>query len=169
MGMFAMIDPNAIRPTIVVDSREQCPLIFRNLPAQRGTLDTGDYSFVGAEHLFAVERKTLDDLAACCKSDQRDRFERELHRLRGFRWRHLIVLSTLEDAANGAYVSKLNPKSLLHTLRAFEARYELMVTWEPDPDRAAVLVEQWVYWSARELMRAAGEIEKSMNVPLHAA
>ncbi|HAB17515.1 MAG TPA: hypothetical protein PLX89_07505 [Verrucomicrobiota bacterium] len=52
------------RPQIIVDSREQCPLVFRNLPSAVGTLITGDYSFAGAEELFAIERKSIADLVA---------------------------------------------------------------------------------------------------------
>lgn len=37
------------------------------------------------EELFAVERKTIADLVACCIGANRERFFRELHRLRGYR------------------------------------------------------------------------------------
>jgi len=40
--------------TIAVDSREQAPLPITRLPAVRATLQTGDYSVAGAEHLFSV-------------------------------------------------------------------------------------------------------------------
>jgi hypothetical protein len=73
-----------IRPTIIVDTREPTPLVFPTLPSMAGTLTTGDYSLAGGEELFAVERKSVADLAACCIGDNRARFERELHRLRGF-------------------------------------------------------------------------------------
>jgi DNA excision repair protein ERCC-4 len=155
------LDPNAVRPTVLIDTREQTPLVFNNLPSQRGTLTTGDYSFIGGESLMAIERKSLEDLVSCCMADNRDRFERELERIRGYRWRHLLVIATEAQAESGAYRSNLNPKSLLHTVRAFEARYDLMVTWEPDAARAAMLVESWAYWAARELVRAAAIIEKS--------
>jgi ERCC4-type nuclease len=70
-------------PTIVIDNREQEPLPFTRLKSIRGTLYSGDYSVGGLEEHFAVERKSLDDMANCCLSGNRDRFERELHRLRG--------------------------------------------------------------------------------------
>ena len=44
------------RPTVIIDTREQAPLLFTRLPAIRAGLLTGDYSIRGLEHLFAVER-----------------------------------------------------------------------------------------------------------------
>src|SRR6516225_4829358 len=75
-----------LRPVIVVDSREQEPLTFTRLQSVRGTLYSGDYSVRGLEDKFAVERKNLDDIANCCVSGNRDRFEHELHRLRSYRF-----------------------------------------------------------------------------------
>jgi hypothetical protein len=73
-----------LRPKIVIDSREQAPLKFTSFEAVTGTLYSGDYSIRGLEDQFAVERKSVDDLANCCLSSNRGRFEHELHRLRGF-------------------------------------------------------------------------------------
>ena len=69
-----------IQPIVLIDRREQHAWRFENLPSELGTLDTGDYSVRGLEHLVAVERKTLDDLLGCC-GRERDRFKRELARL----------------------------------------------------------------------------------------
>src|SRR5688572_25097121 len=60
--------------TIIIDSREQNPLTFTRLSSIRGTLQSGDYSIAGLEHLFAIERKSLDDLAMSVTSE-RERFE----------------------------------------------------------------------------------------------
>jgi ERCC4-type nuclease len=62
-GLGALADH---KPVIVIDSREQQPLSFSRLPAIRGTLVTGDYSVVGLESLFAIERKAFADLVGCC-------------------------------------------------------------------------------------------------------
>ena len=84
-----------VRPTIVTDTREQTPLPFARLTTERATLTTGDYSFRGAEELFAVERKTIADLVACCIGANRERFFWELHRLRGYR----LLQSLIKRAA----------------------------------------------------------------------
>lgn len=81
-------------PPIIVDSREQCPLVF-TVSSETGTLETGDYSVIGLTHLITVERKSLANLLACA-GRERDRFKRELQRLRAYRFRLLVVES---DAA----------------------------------------------------------------------
>ena len=48
-------DLSAMRPVIVTDSREQTPLVFRRMVSVRGTLQSGDYSFLGGEELFSIE------------------------------------------------------------------------------------------------------------------
>lgn len=150
-------------PTLVVDSREQQPLVFTRFPTQRQTLLTGDYSFLGGEEVFAVERKSLPDLVACCTGPNRARFERELHRLRGFWFSRLLIIGSEADVLAHNYPSQLNPKSVLHTVRAFEARY-VPVVWEPCPARAAELVETWAFWFYRELIKVGGSVANPISI-----
>ena len=103
--------PQGGGPVIVVDTREQDPLPIAGLAHMRGTLVSGDYSILGAEELFAVERKSVADLVACCTGDNRARFERELHRLRGFEFARLLVVGSLEDIAAGRYRSASGGRS----------------------------------------------------------
>jgi ERCC4-type nuclease len=79
-----------VTPTIIIDTREQEPLAFANLPAEVGTLTTGDYSVKHLERLVAVERKSLTDLLMCV-TGERDRLERELQRLMAYRFRLLVI------------------------------------------------------------------------------
>ena len=41
---------------LVIDTREQTPLNFQNSEAVQGTLQTGDYSVQGLEHLLGDGR-----------------------------------------------------------------------------------------------------------------
>ncbi len=79
-----------LRPTLIVDSREQIPLAFMRFTAIKGA---GDYSIRGLEHQFAIERKSVDDFANCCIGGNRERFERELHRLRGYQFKRLLIMA----------------------------------------------------------------------------
>ena len=144
-----------LRPVIVVDSREQDQLVFTKLKAVRGTLYSGDYSILGLEDSFAVERKSIDDLATCCLSTKRDRFEHELHRLRGYQFKRLLVIGTPEHIAAGRYHSRIAPKAVLATLGAFEVRYDLPVVFADTPAAAALQVERWIFWFAREVVQNA--------------
>ena len=114
-----------VRPTIVIDTREQTPLSFRRLESVRRELLTGDYSFLGSEDTFAVERKTIADLTGCCTGSSRERFFRELHRLRGFRFKRLLVVGSLSDIEAHQYVSQVSPQAVLSTLGAIEARFDV--------------------------------------------
>ena len=146
-----------LRPTIVVDQREQAPLKFERLASVPGSLYSGDYSIAGLENNFAVERKSIDDLANCCLTGQRDRFEHELHRLRGYRFKRLLVIGSREDIAAGHYHSRIAPKSVLATLGAFEVRY-LPVVFAATPQEAAALIERWSWYFAREIVKNANDL-----------
>ena|SRR5258708_4697221 len=116
-----------VEPTIIIDTREQDPLVFSRLKTVSGSLLTGDYSVVGLEALFAVERKSNEDLVSCCVGKNRERFERELHRLRGFRFKRLMVIGSEEEILRGQYRSGIRPQAVMATLGAFEVRYDLPV------------------------------------------
>lgn len=145
-------------PVVIVDTRERDPLPIRRLPTVRGTLYTADYSVSGMEHLFGVERKSLDDLAGCCLKTQRDRFEHELHRLRGFRFKRLLVIGTPDQVKAGQYVSRIKPASIFGTLHAFEVRYDCPIIWQPDPEAAARAVEVWAWYFAREAVTTCNDL-----------
>ncbi len=150
-----------VHPILIIDTREQTPLLFQRLACQRGTLLSGDYSFLGGEELFSVERKSIDDLVGCCAGENRKRFERELHRLRGFWFARLLIVGSEEDVEAHRYRSEINPKSVLHTVKAFEARY-VPVVWEPSAQKAAELVESWAYWVAREIAKTAAGLNTAL-------
>jgi DNA excision repair protein ERCC-4 len=94
-------------PVILIDTREQLPLVFCHLATRGATLQSGDYSILGAEELFGVERKTIGDLIGCV-TNGRERFERELHRLRGYRFKRLLIVGTEDEIKAGEYHSQIN-------------------------------------------------------------
>jgi ERCC4-type nuclease len=112
------------KPVICIDSREQQPLVFTRLRSVVGTLQSGDYTVVGLGELFAVERKTVSDLVGCCIGENRERFERELHRLRGFRFKRLLIVGSELEIQSGTYMSRIRPQSVFGSLEAWQARYD---------------------------------------------
>ena len=79
--------------TIIEDTREQTPLTEwpEGVAVENGTLHTGDYSVKGWENCFAIERKSLQDLAGTMlggyeahSEKPKKRFNRELERMRHF-------------------------------------------------------------------------------------
>lgn len=146
-------------PTIIIDTREQKPLVFEHLPSERGTLQSGDYSIAGLEHDFAIERKSIADL---CQSviQGRERFERELHRLRGFDFARVLIVGSPHEVQGQAQ----NPKAVFSSISAFEARYKIAFIWEPSPELAARLVERWTWFYWRE-RTAIGRKSGSCPIP----
>jgi ERCC4-type nuclease len=125
--------------TIVIDTREQTPLSFADLPgvsSVSGALQSGDYSIQGLEEHFAVERKSIEDLVGSCTGD-RDRFKRELHRLRGFAFARLLVVGTQDQIELQRYRSKASPKAILASLTAFEVEYNVPVVFVPTAAQAS--------------------------------
>jgi ERCC4-type nuclease len=157
-ALRGLAKPADLRPVIVVDSREQEPLTFTRLQSVRGTLYSGDYSILGLEASFAVERKSIDDLANCCLSGNRSRFEHELHRLRGYRFKRLLIVGTREEIVAGHYHSRIAPKAVLATLSAFEIRYDLPVAFAATTEIGAREIERWVFYFSREAVKSANNL-----------
>lgn len=144
-------------PTILTDTREQDPLTFANLPTERATLATGDYSVKGFERDFSVERKTTADLVQSL-THERDRFSRELQRMRAFDFRRLLIVGTLADLEEHRYRSKASPRAIIGSLFAFEARFDVPVCFSATPESAATLIERWAVYFLRERLLSASEI-----------
>jgi DNA excision repair protein ERCC-4 len=149
-------DLSKIRPVIVTDTREQDPLRFQRLESVLGTLTSGDYSILGCEESFAIERKSIPDLVSCITTG-RDRLVRELHRLRGLQFSRLLIVGNQQDVEEHNYRSQVSPKAVMHSLASWEAQY-IPVVWSPTPETAAALVEKWAFWYARSVVEAANSI-----------
>jgi DNA excision repair protein ERCC-4 len=149
------------RPCILVDSREQTPLVFSRLPSRSATLQTGDYSIVGMEELFAVERKSIADLTACCMGENRQRFERELHRLRGYRFKRLLVIGSRGQIEAQQYQSRISPRAVLGSLSAWECRYDCPIVFAATPEEAAREVERWAFYFVRELTESMNDLYRA--------
>jgi ERCC4-type nuclease len=142
------------RMIIIIDSRESTPLKFPpHVKTESAGLISADYSVKGLEHLIGIERKTLSDLCGSLTSG-RERFFRELTRLRGYQFKRLLVIGKRSDIEQGAYRSKVAPKSILASLNAIEARFDCPVVFA-DEAEGAKLVERWCYYFAREIAKNA--------------
>lgn len=115
---------------IVIDSREQRPFAFRGRPVavQVGTLEAGDYSVRGFERRIAVERKSLADLVMCL-GRERERFERELVRLRGWGVAAVVVEEPVIALRTGRYMSGLDPAAAWQSVVALSSRFRVPFFW----------------------------------------
>lgn len=148
-------------PIIVVDTREQKPFSFpRNVKIMKKSLYSGDYSVSGFETYVAVERKSLDDLIACC-GRERERFEKEIQRLQGIPVKAIVVEASWADVELGNYRSRLNPNAAIGSC----------LSWiiKGVPIIMAGSRERACQFTLRILMKAAeykyAELKKLMVIP----
>jgi DNA excision repair protein ERCC-4 len=93
--------------------------------------------------------------------ENRERFERELHRLRGFRFKRLLIIGSRGEIELQRYYSRIAPKAVLATLSAFEVRYDCPVVFAPTPVEAALQVERWFYYFAREMTEMVNKMARA--------
>jgi ERCC4-type nuclease len=140
---------------IIIDTREQAFFDFSGFQAEteRATLPAGDYSLPGFEDRVAIERKELNDLIACLMNGNRERFERELGKLRYYELAAVVVEASLEDVSKGRYRSDMSAHSALQSIFAFQVRYRVPFIFAGSRTAA-----QYVTFSLLE--KYLGEIEK---------
>ena len=131
----------------LVDSREQLPLKLEPLAVEVTTLQTGDYSVAGLQDLVAVERKSLQDLVQCV-GRERERFQRELDRLRAYPVRLLVVEAEWSQIERREYRGSVSPQSVIGSLLAWQSR-GLPTMLVGDHERASLYVSRFLYLAAR--------------------
>jgi ERCC4-type nuclease len=111
---------------VIVDTREQMPFEFIGYPVitKCATLATGDYSLAGFTDRLCIERKSLGDLASCMTIG-RERFERELERMREFECAAVVVEEPLANIQKGAYRSHLKVQSFFQSILSMTFRYKV--------------------------------------------
>jgi hypothetical protein len=82
---------------------------------------------------------TLDEVASCCVSDNRQRFERELLRLKAYRFRSLRIVSSEEAILAHQYRSDITPRAVLASLYAWQAKFDCPLVFCPSAEGAARL------------------------------
>lgn len=84
----------------IIDTREPLPLDLSPMKSVRGTLETGDFSYVGGEHWTRIERKAFPDFLNCV-THERERFEKEIIRLKAYPDRMLIIEASWQEIEAG--------------------------------------------------------------------
>lgn len=120
---------------MVIDTREQTPLYMphppKGLVIVRDTLNSGDYSIRGFECQVAVERKSLEDFLGSIGTG-RDRFKRELERLRGYDWAALVIEAPEDRVMSGGVWSAMKPESIRGTIVSICVRYRIPIYFAKD-------------------------------------
>jgi hypothetical protein len=133
--------------TAICDTREQRPLDLAPMKTLRTGLDTGDYSIAGLENVVTVERKSLPDLLQCV-GNERERFEREMHRILAFPHKMLVIEATWADIRAGAWRQKVTANAVAGSLLGWMSR-GIPAFFAADHDMAGGIVRHFLFLSAR--------------------
>lgn len=125
------------KPVVVIDTREQLPYNFPSCLCHRNTLSTGDYTVLGHENSFVIERKSINDLLGCIFTD---RFEREMERAANIQRFYLVIEGSIWSIRNNNRFQG-SPESVLGRLRSFNLRYGIHILFLDNRQEANNYVE----------------------------
>ncbi len=146
--------------TAVVDSREQTPWDLSPMAMETDGLSVGDYSIKGLESIVAIERKSLADFVGCCGAE-RDRFQKELDRLRGWPVSAIVIEANWADLELGQWRSKLSAKQVQASFCSWIAQGHRIILGR-DHATAASIARAILFYAARYRVREAAGIMAGM-------
>jgi len=158
-GTPAELKPEMV--TAIIDTREQTPVDLSPLRTSVQTLDLGDYSYIGGTHVCRIERKSLGDLLACV-GRERERFDREVERLRAYETRAIVVESTWSELEAGQWRSKITPKAAIGSCLGWIAA-GVPILMAGTHQRAGQYIARLLYTSARRGWREARQLVASVQ------
>ena len=152
---------------VVCDSREQQPYTFSGYPCtvETGTLASGDLTLHGFGSRIAIERKELGDLIGCLTYG-RERFERELVRLRSYEFACVLVESPAHDLRSGCYRSQMDPVSAWQSILALQMRYRIPFIFCDDRSDAERTAFDILRHYARDRWRELQALKSAARMPV---
>lgn len=143
---------------VVCDTREQKNqhilkyFTDNNIPYIIDKLETADYSFIlpnytnlGLDFKFMVEKKnSLDEIAGNFSKD-RERFQKEFERIGSNKMHLVIENATWKKLLAGSYRSQLTSKSFMASILTWSMRYSVPV-WFCGVDESPVLIYNILYY-----------------------
>ncbi|MGR3221034.1 MAG: ERCC4 domain-containing protein [Candidatus Anammoxibacter sp.] len=148
--------------TILIDSREQMPLEFKEAKTEVVTLDTGDYSLRNFENEICIERKSLSDLLDSL-GVSRERFMRETQRMKAYSYKAIIIEATLTELIAGEWRSKITPQSVMGSLLALNVTHGINIIWATNHELTAHIVEGLLFYYLKGKIK---DVERIKNLVL---
>ncbi len=143
---------------VVVDTREQTPYLFPRCRISIRKLDAGDYSLEGYEDVLSIERKSASDFYGSI-TQGRDRFKRELERLRNYKFKGLVIEEEEQELlCPEMHGRKIDGNSVSGSIISFEVKYGLHVYYGSRERCENKILNWFIYW-----MKMNGE---GINVPM---
>lgn len=117
-------------PTILVDTREQNPFVFKGYKVKRIGLKAGDYSLQGKQALVVIERKSLADLfGTLARKHNFNRFCKELEKLKKVKYPFVLIEASPERVMAGFEYSMANGGLLLDKLMRIYCAYGVQIVF----------------------------------------
>ena len=117
--------------TMILKTADKVPFINQ-------ALYNGDYSILGLENLFTIERKMISDFLAYIG---KERNIKTVHKLGRFKhminrggWVGLIIEAAEEELMKGSIYSKITPEMIRQSLISMRVRWGIHVYFNPDRD-----------------------------------
>lgn len=136
--------------TILVDTREQTPLLFQGHRVRKATLKQGDYCLAGDRYGLVIERKSLEDLFGTVTKGI-ERFERELRRLEPCAYPIVLVEASPRTVAAGAFHSQANGLRVLDHIIKLCVKHHVCLMFCDGGAEAQVM--------ATQLLKARAEVK----------
>jgi len=118
--------------TIIIDTREQRPYLFKGYPIFQQALPAGDYSIRGFETFIAIERKQAEEVYLNF-GHGRERFMRECEKLSSYERKAIIIENDFErlvnppDYTRAKYKMKLKRSHIMGSLAKLIGEYGIPV------------------------------------------
>ena len=114
---------------VICDTREKLPYDFSDeVEVVHEKMDTGDYSVVGFDDVFAIERKSLPDLLKSI-TWQRKRFKQEIERGDDLLAFIVMVECPLKDITEWNYDREVHPNAVMGTVNNWEKYHNVEFVW----------------------------------------
>lgn len=130
------MSPRVVKPplTVWVDTREGTPFPLPQgvLSVIRG-LPTGDYTTRKLRHLAVCERKSPGDYSSSI-THEAERFDREMIRMHGYRWRFVIVEGSISQFAELGRVSLVHFNAIVGSVCSLYARHGVPTFFADSPE-----------------------------------
>jgi ERCC4-type nuclease len=122
---------------VYVDPREKAvPPFPPGVELVRVTMAEADYTTEALQGIGVIERKSISDFASSI-SHERERFDDEVRRLLGYRWRCIVVEGDLSAVYR---CTSMHAHSILGSIASFYARYDLPTFFAVNPAGAGRLI-----------------------------
>jgi DNA excision repair protein ERCC-4 len=120
--------------TLISDTREQLPLFNprpKGLNVIHKSLKDGDYSILGFEDKFAIERKMQSDFYSYLGQERKKTISK-MQRFKDFSYVALVVEDSEDDIYFGNQFTSLTPDQIRAALVSFRIRYGVQVYFNND-------------------------------------